>query len=138
METNEANITANREKEFLLQVTNQFAKYNGVKVTGMTADHSEAELVIRDSSLNPYGTVHGGALFTLCDVCSGVAARSDGRKYVTEHADISFLRAASGGKLMAKGEAIHRGRTRCVIDVKVYDEQERLICIGTFSFFHVE
>lgn len=126
------------KKEFLLQVVNQFARYNGVKVIDMTADHGEAELVIRDTSLNPYGTVHGGALFTMCDVCSGVAARSDGRAYVTENADISYLRAVSEGRLLAKSCVIHRGRTRCVVDVKVYDDQEHLICTGTFSFFCVD
>lgn len=123
------------EKELLLQSRNPFVHHNGISVVSVDENHSQAELVIREDSLNPFGSVHGGALFTLADLCSGVAARADGRHYVTDQASISYLRGASQGRLLAKGTVLHRGRSRCVVDVKIYDEQDRLLSTGTFSFF---
>ena len=123
------------KNELLLQRTNPFVQHNGIQVIRVEENYSEAELMIRPESLNPFGTVHGGAFFTLADLVSGVAARTDGRHYVTQQADISYLRSASEGRLLAKGTVIHRGRSRCVVDVKIVDEVGRLLCTGTFSFF---
>ncbi len=129
----------NREQEeLLIQVRNAFANRTGIRMINVEKDRSEAELIISEDTMNPYGTVHGGALFTLADMCSGVAARSDGRIYVTEHADISYFRAVSEGKLIAKGSVLHRGRTSCVVDVKIFDSRNSLVCAGTFSFFCVQ
>ena len=123
------------KKELLLQQHNPFVQHNNMRVTALDLNSCETELTVTELSCNPFGTVHGGALFTLADLSCGAAARADGRHYVTENADIAYLRPAVGTRVTAAAEVIHRGRSRCVIEVRVRDEQGRLICSGTFSFF---
>lgn len=124
-----------KKTEQLLQQNNPFIQHNGMYVTSLDENRCEAELTVTAHSFNPFGTVHGGALFTLADLSCGVAARVDGRQYVTENADIVYLRPAVGEKITAAAEVLHRGRSRCVIEVKLCDEKERLVCSGTFAFF---
>lgn len=128
-------MDAQTNRELLLQCGNAFVNRNGMRVVSVGEEGSEAELDITEDVMNPFGVVHGGALFTLADLCCGAAARVDGRHYVTDQASISYLRAVSEGKVHARGTVLHRGRSRCIIDVKIYDGQGRLVCAGTLSFF---
>ena len=111
------------KKELLLQQHNPFIQHNNMRVTELDENRCEAELIVTEHAYNPFGTVHGGALFTLADLCCGVAARADGRHYVTENADIAYLRPAAGDKITAVAEILHRGRSRCVIEVRLRDAQ---------------
>ena len=41
-------------------------------------DRAVFKLTIRPESKNPYGMIHGGAIYTLADNATGVAACTDG------------------------------------------------------------
>ena len=62
---------------------NAFAQICGIKVAEMRYDYVKMTAEVRPELLNPLGRVHGGMLYTLADCCSGLTARTDGRKYVT-------------------------------------------------------
>ena len=49
------------------------------------------------------GMVHGGMLYALADVVTGLTARADGKKYVTQSAHVNFIRNVSDGTVHAKG-----------------------------------
>lgn len=121
-----------------LERFNAFAEYAGVKIERIEKDFAQASLVIEDYHKNPHGNIHGGALFTLADNCAGGAAYSDGRKYVTQNASVSFIKGVSKGKLTATAQAIHRGRKTCLIEVKVRDEEETLIMQVMFTFYCIQ
>ena len=87
--------------------------------------------------MNPFGSVHGGAFFTLADVAAGMAARTDGRGYVTQQASVQFLRAARAGRITARANVLHRGGTVCLIEVRITDEADKLLFLSTFNFYCV-
>ena len=68
-------LAANRP----MMEANAFANLAGVVVTDIQPDFAQAVLEVTPATLNAYGTVHGGAYFTLADVCAGVAARRRAR-----------------------------------------------------------
>ena len=78
---------------------NAFAQICGIKVAEMRYDYVKMTAEVRPELLNPLGRVHGGMLYTLADCCSGLTARTDGRKYVTTcptlHRGISKPKAGS-------------------------------------------
>ena len=87
---------------------NAFAVYNGI-TTHQTGDGTaEAILEIGPDSLNPYGLLHGGAYYTLADCAAGSACRTDGRKYVTLHGSLDFIRSARAGQVTARARVEHR------------------------------
>ncbi len=118
--------------------SNAFPVYNHIHITDIQPDSATAVLDIVPETLNSYGAAHGGAYFTLADTCAAFAARSDGRSYVTTSANSQFIRGVQAGRLTAKGTVLSRGRTMCVIEVRVTDERERLAYYGTFQYFCVE
>lgn len=121
-----------------LNEANAFAVCNGVKIADVQPDYAEVYLDVVPDSLNPWGTVHGGAYFTLADVCAGITARTDGRRYVTQQASVQFLHAGKEGRITVRSKVLHRGGTVCLIEVDVTDEAGHLLFLGTFNFYCVK
>lgn len=119
----------------MLSEYNEFMKYNGVRVICVEKDMAVTELTISSHSLNPYGIIHGGALFTLMDVAAGVAARTDQRRYVTLNCDVHFCKSTKSGVLRATGKVVHRGRTTCIVETEVKTSCDVLLSRGSFTMF---
>lgn len=114
---------------------NAFANHNHIVVEDIQPDFARVTLDIVPDSLNLRGFVHGGALFTLADVCSGMTARTDGRYYVTSQATANFVRGAKEGKLTATSRVVHRGKTSCLIEVEIRDDADKLVYQGSCTYF---
>lgn len=117
---------------------NEFMKHNGIQIVQIFADTAVTRLIVGAKTLNPYGMVHGGALFTLMDVAAGVAARTDHRRYVTLSSDLHFCKSARQGVLQATAKVIHRGRTICLVDAQVTGAGGLVLSRGSFTMFCVD
>ena len=122
------------QKETAIQNSNPFCVYNHVKVVDVKKDYAEVSLDIEENSLNFRGTVHGGAYFTMADVVSGMTCRTDGRVYATQQANVLYVRPVKAGKLTGRGTIIHRGRTSCLVEVRITTEEGKLAFMGTFTW----
>ena len=116
---------------------NAFTAYNFIKLESAEPDRVVYRLDIRPESRNPFGMVHGGALYTLADDAAGGAAHSDGRHYVTQHGDLHFLDNRAHGTVRAAGRVRHRGRSTVLVDVEITDGAGALLATGAFSYFCV-
>lgn len=114
---------------------NAFTNYNHMELDAVEDDRVVFRLEIRPESKNPYNMVHGGALYTLADDAAGVAAHTDGRRYVTQNGSLNFVRNTPGGTIYAIGRVRHRGRVTCLVDVDITDEPGHLLATGEFSYF---
>ena len=120
------------EEEQRILAANTFAFRNGVRLLEVAKDHASVYMEITPDSLNYRETVHGGAYFTLADVCSSIVCRTDGKLYVTQQASVQYVRPAARGRLTAEGSVVHRGRTSCLTQVRITDSRSRLVFMGTF------
>ena len=94
---------------------------------------------VEDFMLNPYGIVHGGVYFTLCDNAAGVLMSKLGRYSVTMHGELSLYRAAKpGDTLYARPSLRKLGRTVSVVLVEVSDQNGRRLADGTFQLYRRE
>ena len=116
-------------------VENPYAELLGIRAELVERDHTVFTMEIRPDTCNPYGRVHGGALFSLADTAGGFAARSDGRLYVTENADMRFLRGRREGRLRAEARVVHRGKTITLIRVEIRDGDGVLTATAELGFF---
>ena len=66
---------------------NAFAVYNHIELETAEEDRAVLRLTAVADSCNPYGIIHGGALYTLADSACGTAIHSDGRAYVTQRGE---------------------------------------------------
>ena len=128
------------EEEILERVrkrvlVNPFPNYNHIKLSVLQRDYVEMYVDIVPESRNAAGTVHGGLYFTLADFFAATTARTDGRRYVTQSAEVHYLKTVREGKITAKSRLVHRGRTNVLIEVDIVDEQEKLLFRASVSLF---
>ena len=116
---------------------NIFPNYNGVIISDVEPDEAWGYVNITDKSMNAYGICHGGCYFTLADTTAGFAARSNGERYVTESANMHFIKAARGSKILSHAKVISRSKNLCLLECSLTDENGVLCYSGTFNYFHI-
>ena len=120
-------------KDFHFDAISAFENY---EIKEMKDGHVEVTTKVVDSSLNYYGNAHGGYLFTLCDQISGLVLISLGLDVVTLQSSINYLKAGKRDDVLTiKGECVHQGRTTCVVDVDISNQEDKNICKATFTMF---
>jgi len=136
----ERNFNEDRRRK-LIEFTsrNKFVQTCGIEIRELEYDNAVLSVNVHPELLNPMGMVHGGLLYTMADCCSGIAARTDGRLYVTQNGSMNYFRNVSEGTVLAKGQVLHRGRTVCTVNVKIYSaEQNKLLADATFDMFSIK
>lgn len=115
-----------------------YNRMHGLHVATVREGYAEVVMPPSSQILNPLGNVHGGAIYTLCDVASGTACASRGRIGVTLSGNINYLRPGRAGEaLTATTSEIKRGAQTAVYEVTVM-QGERHIATGIFTMFYVE
>ena len=112
-------------EEFLKK--DKYAELTGIKLLEVSEGRARAMLEINEKHLNGFGTVHGGAIFTLADFAFGAASNSHGTAAVAINSSISFFKAVSAGILYADAKEIslHYKLASYVIDIT--NEKNELI-----------
>ena len=128
-------LQAQLQKERERAAGNPFISHNHIQLAAITEDGPEAFVDLVPESHNFSGGVHGGLLFALSDYCAAVTARMDGRRYVTQTADVHFIRGVKEGRITGRGRVIYRGRSGCLADVRITDEDGRLLFKASVFMF---
>ncbi|MFD1708664.1 hotdog fold thioesterase [Siminovitchia sediminis] len=93
-----------------------------------------ATMPVDERTRQPVGYLHGGASVALAETAAsmGTAALIDLNKEICFGLEINanHVRSKREGKVTAVAEAVHRGKTTMVWDIRIKDEEERLICIS--------
>ena len=114
---------------------NPFMQHNHMYITEIGTETSEIRMEVHSDGLNIMGQVHGGLLYSLADVVTGLTARADGRKYVTQSAHVNFIGNVSSGLIIAKGDIVKRGRSIVIVRGIVTDENGKLLLETTTNMF---
>ncbi|WP_200889547.1 hotdog fold thioesterase [Cohnella kolymensis] len=88
------------------------------------------------------GILHGGASVLLAETAASLAAalNVDLQKYAAVGLEINanHLRSKSGGMVTAVATPLHKGRRTMVWEVKISDEEDKLVCISRCTVAIVE
>ena len=115
----------------------RFATENGAVIEEIGDHSATCSLIITDSHRNAMGAVMGGTYFMLADFAFAVAANWEKIGCVSLHADISFLCAAKGEKLIAKAVCVRDGKTTACYRVDVVDESGNLTATMMVTGYHI-
>ena len=116
-----------------------FMKKNHIRLEEVEQDRVVTALDAGPDSLNPYGFVHGGALYTMADCACGAAARTNGKKYVTLSSSFNFLHSGvEGDTILAEAKVRRRGRTTSYVEVDLTNGRGELLASGNYTFFCIE
>lgn len=111
----------------------RFATENGAVIEAVGKNTATVVMKIESRHRNAAGIVMGGAIFTLADFAFAVASNHEKLGTVSLNANITFLRASKGDKLIATAECVRDGRTTCYYRVSVIDNTGALIAEITTS-----
>lgn len=127
------------EQEKLIDRVNNddYARANNFKVVSFEGDNLVMEMDPDKQHINAIGIVRGGALYSLMDSAAGFMLALKNKTSVTVDSSVNFISSTKiHEKLYSKTRILHSGRTINVVDVEVYNKDEKLISHGTFTMFN--
>lgn len=114
---------------------NPFMYHNHIEICSVSPERSVVKLPLTDDGRNLHGAVHGGLIYAMADCVAGIAARAEGRDYVTQSAHMNFLGNVKEGVVYSDATLIKRGRRQAVFHVTVYAEGGKLLADGVVDLF---
>ena len=113
----------------------RYAAESGIVLEEVTEGGAECSMEISEHHRNAEGGVMGGAIFTLMDFTFAAASSNVHRPTVAQQVSLSFLSAPKGNRLSARAQCRKDGRTSCVYQVNVTDDQGRDVAMAVFTGF---
>jgi len=112
-----------------------FADFMGMKITHVSPDRVEAELVVRAELENRFGVLHGGAAMALADNLGGTATMANlpegARTATIESKTNFFVGIPVGDTARAECTPLHRGRTTMVWQTRITRNDGKLCALVT-------
>ena len=105
----------------------------GIELVEVTPEKVIATMPVTPSVHQPLGYLHGGASVVLAETVASIGANvgvmPDKVAFGLE-INANHVRPVREGMLRAVGERLHAGRTTQVWNIRIEDDQERLVCIS--------
>ncbi len=139
-------MTIWKETRTLEQITarsqNTMVAHLGIEFTEIGPDYITARMPVDERTLQPAGLLHGGASAALAETLGSVAGNMciDSQKKVCVGLEINanHIRAARSGWVTGTARSIHLGGSTQVWEIRITDEQGRLVCISRLTLAVLE
>ncbi|RLB15605.1 MAG: thioesterase [Deltaproteobacteria bacterium] len=117
-----------REAIFSHVAKEPFARKSRLTLVELDEGYSKVEMTFTPDMENIFGMAHGGALFALIDEAFETASNSHGTMAVALNMTVTYLAAPfPGSRLTAEAREFSRTRKTANYDIKVHDDENRLI-----------
>lgn len=107
----------------------KFAERNNIELLSIGPGQAKAKMTLHPHHWNGYGTVQGGAIFTLADLAFAAASNSYGTVAVAINVSISYMKAAKTGTLWAEAREISKNFKLGTYTVEVKDDAGDLVAL---------
>lgn len=112
----------------------------GFQYKRLSDDRVRVTLPVQDLFINSTGVIHGGVISSLADVAMSnlLPADEEGvQQMVTVDLNVSFLRPATGSRLIAEAEVVKEGRTLIHADCRIEDDRGRTVSTARGIFCRI-
>lgn len=114
----------------------------GIEFTELGPDFMRGRMPVDDRTRQPFGILHGGASVALAETLGSTAAGLvvDPDKYgvVGQEINANHVRAVTDGFVIGTTRPLHLGKRSHVWEIRIADEQDRLVCISRITMFVME
>ena len=103
-------------------------------ITDLQQGSALVEVTLDDTCLNPFGAVDGAFYAGLIDTVAalaGVLTYPEDTGTTTLDMQVTYVRSVSSGRVFAEGRVIRAGRSICMTEAEIKDEEGRLLSFGT-------
>ena len=133
------NITVKQINRFL---PNTLMEHLGIEFTEVGSDFLCAKMPVDHRTHQPYGLLHGGASAALAESVGSAAStlliNHETHYPVGLEINANHVRAVKSGFVHAQASVVHAGRTSHVWDIRITDDQEKLVCISRLTMAIIE
>ncbi len=109
----------------------------GIEFLEIGKDYIVARMPVDKRTQQPFGLLHGGASVVLAETLGSVAAGAciDPENYYCVGLEINanHVRGVSSGYVFGKTTPLHIGRSTQIWEIRITDEQDRLVCISRIT-----
>jgi 1,4-dihydroxy-2-naphthoyl-CoA hydrolase len=123
--------------ELNLLSDNTMSKLLDIQFTEIGDNYIKATMPVCAKTHQPYGLLHGGASAALAETIGSVASsliiNREQQICVGIEINCNHIRGKKEGIVTAMVEPLHVGATTHVWDIKIRDEQEKLICVSRLT-----
>ncbi len=106
----------------------------GIEIAEVSEDRVVATMPVHGPTKQPFGVLHGGASVVLAETVASLGTFNliDEEKELAMGLEINanHVRSKSEGTVTAVGAPLHRGRKIMVWDIRITDEEDKLICVS--------
>ena len=116
---------------------NSLVAHVGIVFTTIGEDYLEATMPVDARTQQPFGLLHGGASVALAETLGSLAGTIclDAAKEMAVGIDINanHVRAVTGGVVTGTARPLHVGRNTQVWDIRIENEDGKLVCISRLT-----
>ena len=113
------------------------ADYLGMEWTEIGDDFLEISMPVNEKTKQPYGILHGGASCVLAETLGSIASAMviDSDKFYCVGLEINanHIKSVTEGMVTGKCTPLHLGKHTHVWDIKIYDNNRKLICVSRLT-----
>ena len=106
----------------------------GIEVIEVREEKVVARMPVHGPTKQPFGVLHGGASVVLAETVASIGTFNlvDQEKELAVGLEINanHIRGKSEGEVTATGVPLHQGRKIMVWDIRITDEEDKLICVS--------
>ena len=111
-----------------------FVDHLGIRFEEFDGHSIRGSIEITAAHLQPVGVVHGGVYISLAETLAGagsaILVENEGKQAFGTTVSSQHLASVSGGKITGVAALIHRASFKHIWDVKISDENGKLISIS--------
>ncbi|MBA2079502.1 MAG: thioesterase [Rhodanobacter sp. 68-29] len=109
----------------------------GIRITDIGEDWLRGTMPVDHRTHQPYGLLHGGASVALAETLGSTAAMLSldpaQARAVGLEINANHIRGVRGGTVTGTAKALHLGRSTHVWEIRIEDEQQRLVCVSRLT-----
>lgn len=130
------------KEELDLKKVNNFNKdclieHLGIEVTSFLDNGLEGIMPVDNRTVQPFKVLHGGASVVLAEslgsIGSNLLVDQKNQYVVGQSINANHLRSVTEGFVKATAIIIHKGRRSHVWEIKIVDENNKLVCVSRLT-----
>lgn len=115
---------------------NSYMQELQMEILEIERGYVKGRLQVTDKVLNPYGSVHGGCLYSLADITAGLAACTYGVYSSTIDGNMEYILPAIDTEyIICEAKEIRQGMHVSQYEACLYDDKGQLVDKAVFSFY---
>lgn len=121
---------------------NTLVEHLGIEYLEIGDDYLKAKMPVDHRTTQPAGILHGGASVALAEtlgsIAAGLCVDREMKTIVGLEINANHIRPVTDGWVTGVTKPIHVGNTTQVWEIKIYNEQDKLVCVSRLTVANID